>query len=527
MNIALLLDLVADTFGDRVALTDTSGDLTYDGLRSLARSVGPAIGSTGTSTGTGTSTSTGSDAGTGTLAFADVNSAAVPTALFGAAWAGVTYAPLNFRLPADSLSAQIARLDAPWAIASPELTGRLGLSLERSTQQWMKATATIGSSRASDGVGGDYVPEPERPAVILFTSGSSGTPKAAVLTHENLLSYVMETVEFAGAEVDEALMLAAPPFHIAGVAAVLSSVYSGRRILPQAGFDPEEWLRQARDQRATHAFVVPTMLARIVRAMAADPGLRVPTLRSLSYGGARISLPVLEQALELFPSVDFVNAYGLTETSSTIAVLGPEEHRDAMASTDPIARRRLHSAGRPLPGVEVAVFGDDGRAVDVGATGHIRVRGPQVSGRYLDSASGVDGDGWLITGDVGSIDADGYLFVDSRADDVIIKGGENLSPSEIEDVLLRHPWVVAAAVVGIPDEEWGETVAAVVVVEINTVSSGGNASVADPAVELIAWVQEYLGSFKAPTRVVLVEELPTTATGKVLRRTVRDQLSGT
>jgi len=150
-----------------------------------------------------------------------------------------------------------------------------------------------------------------------------------------------------------------------------------------------------------------------------------------------------------------------------------------------------------------------------------------VSGRYLDSASGVDGDGWLITGDVGSIDADGYLFVDSRADDVIIKGGENLSPSEIEDVLLRHPWVVAAAVVGIPDEEWGETVAAVVVVDINTVSSGGNASVADPAVELIAWVQEYLGSFKAPARVVLVEELPTTATGKVLRRTVRDQLSGT
>jgi acyl-CoA synthetase (AMP-forming)/AMP-acid ligase II len=264
------------------------------------------------------------------------------------------------------------------------------------------------------------------------------------------------------------------------------------------------------------------MLARIVRSMAADPDLRVPTLRSLSYGGARIALPVLEQALELFPSVDFVNAYGLTETSSTIAVLGPEEHRQAVASTDPDVRRRLHSAGRPLPGVEVAIVGDDGAAAEVGITGQIRVRGPQVSGRYLDSASGLDDDGWLVTGDVGSLDGDGYLFVESRADDVIIKGGENLSPSEIEDVLLRHDRVVAAAVVGIPDAEWGETVAAAVVVE----AGSGSPDTGATADELTAWVRDHLGSFKAPVRVELLEELPTTPTGKVLRRSVRDQLSG-
>ncbi|HEX7443850.1 MAG TPA: AMP-binding protein, partial [Acidimicrobiales bacterium] len=427
MNIALLLDLAADTFGDRVALTDDSGERTFAGLRSLARSVGPVL-----------------TAGTGTLAFADAGSAAVPTALFGAAWAGITYAPLNFRLPASSLTAQLERLDTPWTVASHELADQLGLPGERTTARWMaRVDQAADTATAEDGGhGGDYEPEPVRPAVILFTSGSSGTPKAAVLTHENLLSYVMETVEFAAAGDDEALMLAAPPFHIAGVAAVLSSVYAGRRIVPLVGFDPEDWLRRARDQRATHAFVVPTMLARIVRTMAADPDLRVPTLRSLSYGGARIALPVLEQALDLFPSVDFVNAYGLTETSSTIAVLGPEEHREAVSSTDPAARGRLHSAGRPLPGVEVAIVGDDGTPVGVGTTGQIRVRGPQVGGRYLDSASGLDGDGWLITGDVGSLDSDGYLFVDSRADDVIIKGGENLSPSEIEDVLLRHQRVV-------------------------------------------------------------------------------------
>jgi acyl-CoA synthetase (AMP-forming)/AMP-acid ligase II len=504
VNIALLLDLAADTFGDRTALTDASGDVSFGALRSLARSVAPQL----------------ADAGTGTLAFADTGSAAVPTALFGAAWAGITYAPLNFRLPAASLSAQLDRLDHPFTVAGEGLVGPLGLATGRSTDEWM--TGRQSARDADDSPGGDYVPEPDRPAVLLFTSGSSGTPKAALLTHENLLAYVMETVEFAGAGEDEALVLAAPPFHIAGVAAVLSSVYSGRRILPLPGFDPEDWLRRARDERATHAFVVPTMLARIVRAMQSDHSLRVPTLRSLSYGGARMAQPVLEQALDLFPGVDFVNAYGLTETSSTIAVLGPDEHRKALASADPLVRRRLRSAGRTLPGIEVAVVGVDGRPVAEGDVGEIRVRGPQVGGRYLDSESGLDADGWLITGDVGFVDGDGYLFVDSRADDVIIKGGENLSPSEIEDVLLRHDRVVAAAVVGIPDPEWGESVAAAVVMEDGTSES-------DPGVtvdELTGWVRDHLGSFKAPVRIELLAELPTTATGKVLRRTVRDRLAG-
>jgi len=501
VNIALLLDLAADTFGDRTALSDATGDLSFGALRSLARAVGPQL----------------SAAGATTLALADTASAAVPTALFGAAWAGATYAPLNFRLPPASLTAQLGRLDGPFAVAGTDLVGSLELATDHATDAWLTA---LGATRdGDDAPGGDYEPEPDRPAVLLFTSGSSGTPKAALLTHENLLAYVMETVEFAGADEDEALLLAAPPFHIAGVAAVLSSVYSGRRILPLAGFDPDAWLRRGRDDRATHAFVVPTMLARIVRSMEADPELRIPTLRSLSYGGARMAQPVLEAALELFPGVDFVNAYGLTETSSTIAVLGPDEHREALTSPDPDVRRRLRSAGRPLPGVEVAVVGEDGRPVEEGAVGEIRVRGPQVGGRYLDSASGLDGDGWLITGDVGFVDGDGYLFVDSRADDVIIKGGENLSPSEIEDVLIRHERVVAAAVVGIPDPEWGETVAAAVVVE----STGDGPGVTVD--ELTGWVRDHLGSFKAPVRVELVDELPTTATGKVLRRTVRDRLA--
>jgi acyl-CoA synthetase (AMP-forming)/AMP-acid ligase II len=504
VNIAMLLDLIADSFGDRAALTDSQGSLTYGELRQLARTAGSEL----------------ADRGAATLAFADVSSRAVPTALFGAAWAGASYAPLNFRLPVEALRPQIDRLDRPRTVASSELSSLLDRPSVVSTPEWWQAVGPAG-----DGSTGAvaYPDEPERAAVILFTSGSSGSPKAALLSHDNLLSYVMETVEFAGSGDDEALILAAPPFHIAGVAAVLTSVYSGRRLLPLAGFSPEGWLELARDHAATHAFLVPTMLARIVHCVASDPGLGVPTLRSISYGGARLAAPTLERALDLFPDVQFVNAYGLTETSSTIAVLGPEEHRQAQVSEAPEIRRRLESVGRPLPGVEVAIVDESGAALPAGTRGLIRVRGPQVSGQYLDTEPSVDGAGWLATGDVGLVDESGYLYVEGRADDVIIRGGENLSPTEIEDTLLRHHAVQAAAIVGIPDPEWGESVAAAVVLPP---SLGGPApdGLSD---ELTEWVRHHLGSLKTPGRIVVLDELPTTATGKVLRRVVRDQMMAT
>ncbi len=417
----MLLDLVADTFGDRVALTEGGESSTYDQLRGLARATAAELTATGA----------------GTLAYADVSSAAVPAALFGAAWAGASYAPLNFRLPPESLRSQVARLDHPTVVASAALAPELADPPATERSAWLDRLRSTTGGRTIRPA--STSPSPTGSAVILFTSGSSGSPKAALLSHDNLMSYIMDTVEFAGAGEDEALVLAAPPFHIAGVAAVLSSVYGGRRLLPLAAFTPEAWLEVARDEGATHAFVVPTMLARIVQCMEADPALRVPTLRAISYGGARMAAPILERALELFPDVGFVNAYGLTETSSTIAVLGPDDHRLALSSDDPEVRRRLESVGQPLPGVEVLVVQEEtGAEVPVGERGLIRVRGPQVSGEYLDTASGTDTAGWLVTGDVGSIDEHGYLFVEGRADDVIIKGGENLSPAEIEDTLLRH-----------------------------------------------------------------------------------------
>jgi acyl-CoA synthetase (AMP-forming)/AMP-acid ligase II len=227
-------------------------------------------------------------------------------------------------------------------------------------------------------------------------------------------------------------------------------------------------------------------------------------------------LPVIERAVELFPNVDFTNAYGLTETSSTIALLDPEQHREAAASADAAVRRRLASVGRALPGVEIEVRDADGKPLPAGAPGEVYVRGAQVSGEYLGRASQLGADGWLATRDGGFLDAAGFLFLQGRIDDVIVRGGENLSPGEIEDVLLEHPAVAECAVVGVPDTEWGEAVGAAIVL-------AEGASVAEE--ELRTWVRERLRSSRVPARIVFRRELPYNETGKLLRRVVRAELA--
>jgi acyl-CoA synthetase (AMP-forming)/AMP-acid ligase II len=255
------------------------------------------------------------------------------------------------------------------------------------------------------------------------------------------------------------------------------------------------------------------MLARIVDAAVGDD-LAIPSLQNLAYGGALTPRPVLERALDLMGDVAFVNAYGLTETSATIAVLSPEDHRAAKAG-DPAALERLGSVGRPVPGIEVEILDGHGGVLPVGERGRVRIRGAQVSGRYLDVQSDDPEDGCLTTEDLGYLDDAGYLFIVGRADDVIIRGGENIAPAEVEDALLRHPGVAQAVVVGVPDDEWGESIAACVV-------QRPNAAIIES--ELREHARSIVGSLKCPELIVFVAEVPLTATGKVVRRDVRERL---
>jgi acyl-CoA synthetase (AMP-forming)/AMP-acid ligase II len=254
--------------------------------------------------------------------------------------------------------------------------------------------------------------------------------------------------------------------------------------------------------------VVPTMLARIVDLIG-DGDCEAPALKLISYGGARMPRPVLQRALHVFPGADFVNAYGLTETSSTIALLGPADHREAFNSDDPLVRNRLGSIGRPVPGIEVQIRDEAGEPVTDGCVGALWVRGAQVSGEYREQGSALDADGWFHTRDLARADTDGYLFIEGRADDTIIRGGENISPAEIEDVLIHHPGVREVAIIGLPDDEWGEKTCAVVV------RQPGATPAAD---DLRNYVRERLRGSRTPDLIVWRDELPHTPTGKLLRR---------
>ena len=427
--------------------------------------------------------------------------------LFGSALARKAFVPVSYRLAADQLRAVLTRLAPGTLIAGSDapLPDSLPDGLVLTTRDQFLDAARQGTAPSA-------TPEPDDVAAMLFTSGTTGAPKAAVLRQRQLAAYIIGTVEFLSAGPEEAALISVPPYHIAGISAILSSVYAGRRIVQLEAFEPRAWVRLVNDERVTHAMVVPTMLTRIVDVLAAD-GERLPTLRHLSYGGGRMPAKTIETALRLLPHVDFVNAYGLTETSSTIAVLGPGDHR-RFAAGDAPGRRRLGSVGRPLPSVELEIRGPDGTPAGPGISGEVFVRGEQVAGEYLDGARLDDG-GWFATRDAGYLDEEGYLFLDGRLDDVIVRGGENLSPGEIEDVLLEHPAVREAAVVGLPDPEWGEQVVAVVVT-----APGETAD----AAALRQWVRDQLRSSRTPARVEFVPALPYTETGKLLRRKIREQV---
>ncbi len=483
----MVLDMAASGDPQRPAVTGPGGDWDIGRLARGAWALAERLRSHGASA----------------VLYVGPNHVSYPVCLFAAAAAGVPFVPLNYRLGEGQLRSLVG--SHPGALVVHDGVATVGGGVERGA-----LLAELG-----DAEGPAAPDDPELVAVLLYTSGTTAEPKAAVLRHRHLLAYVFGTVEFGGAGEDEAALVAVPPYHVAGLTNVISNVYAGRRIVYLDRFDPGEWLDAVRTHGVTQAMVVPTMLARIVEHLGDTTDAAAPTLRNLSYGGARMPVPVLERAMALFPGVNFVNAYGLTETSSTIALLGPDDHRAAFESQDPAVRARLGSVGRPLPGIELEIRDEDGNPTGAGEPGLIFVRGDQVSGEYSGSTEN-DSEGWFATRDRGWLDPDGYLFIEGRADDTIIRGGENIAPAEIEDVLLTHPDVADVAVVGPPDEEWGQRLVGVVVPAPGTTP--------DPD-ELRRWARQRLRSSKTPDEIRLVAELPRTDTGKLLRRRVLEDLT--
>ena len=360
----------------------------------------------------------------------------------------------------------------------------------------------------------------EDTTILMYTSGTTALPKAVLLTYNDFTAYVTANVELADGTPRGASLLCVPLYHIAGATNVMTNMFTGRKLVLLRQFDAGEWLRTVEKEQVTHAFLVPTMVKQLID----HPDFtkhNLSSLQNLSYGGAAMPFPVIRRAIEMFPkTVGFVNAFGQTETTSTLTVLGPDDHRlDGTPHEVELRLKRLKSIGRPLPDVELKVVDDDGKQLPTGEIGELWVRTPRVMKGYGSSGGTTSPlqDGWLPTRDMGWLDEDGYIFLAGRKDDMIIRGGENIAPAEVEAVIYSHPSVDEAAVIGIPDVEWGQRVAAVIV------PRPGMTLTAD---EVIDFCRQRLASFKKPEVIQFADALPKNQMGKILKKDLRAQLSG-
>jgi acyl-CoA synthetase (AMP-forming)/AMP-acid ligase II len=469
------------------------------------------------------------------VAVVDVNTPAHLEVYFAVARLRAIYVPMNFR-------GRGAELVYPLEVAAPKVlfAGERYVSRIDSLPLALQESAFVAFARSGDDseengwsayeallAGGDQeelrFPEgdDDATAALLFTAGTTGNPKAVPLSHSSFTSFMLSSIEPADPDAEECTLLTLPMYHIAGLQSALAGVYGGRTLVVQRQFEAREWMELVQRERVQRALLVPTMLKQIIDHPD-FPCHDLSSLAVLTYGGAPMPFTVVERAIEALPGVQFINAFGQTETGSTIAMVPPEDHV-LEGPTDVLATRRKHlaSIGVALPDVEVRIVDEDGREVGAGEPGEIIARGPRLMrGYWGDDAASASTirKGWLYTGDLGHMDEDGYIYLGGRAKDFIKRGGEMVSPEEVESVLYAHPGVEECAVIGLPDETWGERVVAVVVPK-----AGEGAATEDALLEM---VQERLARFKRPEQVVFVDALPRNDLGKVLKRELRERLGG-
>ena len=443
---------------------------------------------------------------------------------FAVAQLDAIYVPINFRAKEDELATMLRIVEPGFLFLGERylpLVAEGDLPDERIVL--LDAPGTGGRHNYEDLLATAepdqmHFPEDDEDAttVIMFTSGTTSIPKGVQLTHDSFGTFLLTNVTPADPDVEETNLLTVPMYHVAGLQAALAAVFGGRTLVVMPQFDPEEWMSLAVEHRANRAMLVPTMLKRVMD----HPRFRDYDLSSLdviTYGAAPMPLPVIRDAIAKFPDTRFINAFGQTETASTITMLPPDDHVLTGTPEEVDAKlRRLTSIGKPLDDVEVMIVSEDGEPVSEGEVGEIVARGPRMMSGYWrqDDATGETiRSGWLYTGDLGWQDQDGYIYLSGRARDFIKRGGEMISPEEVEQTLAEHPGVAEVAVIGVSDLEWGEEVRAVVVRESDSVNES----------ELVEFCRERLAGFKRPRSVVFIDALPRNVMGKVMKRDLREQ----
>jgi long-chain acyl-CoA synthetase len=448
------------------------------------------------------------------VAYLDRTAPEVVELLFATAKVGAVTVPLNWRLAPRELALVLEDARPPVLIAGEsyadvagELVAGLSPAPERvvvgdAYERWLAAHDAI--DPGGRGASSDVV-------LQMYTSGTTGAPKGVLTTHRNLAA-AAETSPYWAFDAESVSMTPLPMFHIGGIGWAFLGLWNGATTVLVSQFVAEDVLDVLEQQRVTNAVLVPTM----IQMLTAVPGAAerdYSALRSIAYGASPITTTLLEAALRTFRCPLF-GVYGLTESTGGVVHLEPADH-------DPDGPRRhlLRSAGRPLPWVDVKIADPmTGTELGSGEVGEVWVRAPNVMlgyfNRAAETAAALTPDGWLRTGDGGYIDEDGYLFLTDRIKDMIVSGGENVYPIEVEDVLAQHADVADVAVVGIPDERWGELVKAFVILRPGCSATGD---------ELVAFARERLAGYKLPRAVEFVDDLPRTPSGKVLKRELRER----
>jgi long-chain acyl-CoA synthetase len=502
-----MLRTLAASQPDAPMLTCGERTLTWGELYRRARRVSRALAAEGIGTGD-------------RVVFLDRNGIEYFEVFFGCALLGAVSVSVNWRLAPGEMAdividagARVAFVGPDYAGAAKEIAGRA--ACVRSWVGLEDLDAWLDAHAEPDPPDPGFEPEPDDVVIQLYTSGTTGLPKGVMITGRNIATVLVEADATFNIQADTVSLVAMPLFHIGGTGWALGGMSRGGHSVILRDVDPVAMLGLVERHRVTETFVVPAVLMFVL----ATPELAttdVSSLRRIFYGAAPISEDLLVRSMEAF-GCDFAQVYGLTETTGAITTLQPEDH-------DPSGPRSrlLQSAGRPLPHVELRIVDPDtGSELPVGKVGELWTRSGQNMAGYWNKpeATGevLSGDGWFRTGDAGWVDAEGYVFLHDRIKDMIVTGGENVYPAEVENALVAHPAVTDAAVIGVPDERWGETVKAIVV-RAPGVPGDDEALAAD----LMASTRERLAHYKCPTSVDFVEVLPRNPSGKILKRELRE-----